>query len=190
MAIEHSAQPYSAYGPQALRELAASAAGHVAAYVGRDFLYFLLFGGLAAMVNLAIGLLLYGIPQLAAHCPYWLAVGIGATGGLFVNFLLNYNYNFRFRGRSALAQFRTFCIVAAGGILLTALFSTALLSLLHSMSPALASPRWRLGMSPDFVSHFCAIGLVTLYSYAAHKCFTFNVGIRGRVRGLVMARHG
>jgi putative flippase GtrA len=190
MAIEHPAEPAGPFGAQILLDLTASPAEWIARHVGRDFIFFLLFGGLAAIVNLAVGSLLYEIPAIAARCPYWLAVGIGATCGLFVNFLLNYRYNFRFRGRSALAQFRTFCVVAAGGILLTAMFSTAMLAFLQSVGAAQSLALGPLPLSPDFIAHFCAVGFVTLYSYAAHKCFTFNVGIRRRVRGLVLALHG
>jgi putative flippase GtrA len=192
MAIEHPFESGEGYRAERALGLARAWAERIAASLGRDFLYFLLLGGFAALVNLAVGSLLYGAPSVAAHCPYWLAVGVGATSGLFVNFLLNYHYNFRFRGRSALAQFRTFCVVAVGGIVLTALFSSWIVMLLDSTGTAalLARLELPLALSPDFMAHFAAVALVTVYSYAAHKLFTFNVGIRRRVRGLVLALHG
>jgi putative flippase GtrA len=190
MAIDHPARPDISSAAEAALELVRSAATLIGQRLGRDFLFFLFFGGIAAAVNLAVGGLLYDIPALAARCPYWLAVAIGATSGLFVNFLLNYEYNFRFRGRSALAQFRTFCVVAAIGIGLTALISSALLAFLHALGGAGPGLHAKLLVSPDFAAHFCAVGLVTFYSYLAHKSLTFNRGIRHRLRGLVPTLHG
>lgn len=157
---------------------------------GRDFLFFLVFGGLAAMTNLAVGALLYGVPALARLLPYWLAVAIGASAGLFVNFFLNYAFNFRFRGRSAVAQFKTFCVVAGVGIILTSLLSTALLALFRGLALAGLLAQAPLPVSEDFLAHFTAVGLVTFYSFFAHKFFTFNVGIRGRLRTLLLAIQG
>src|SRR4051812_5969006 len=89
------------------------------------FARFLVFGGLAAVVNLVVGKLIYTTPAIMDDLPYWLAVAIGATCGLVVNFGLNYAYNFRYFGRTAIAQFRTFIVVALGGVGLTALLAEA-----------------------------------------------------------------
>ncbi len=156
-------------------------------HFGRDFLFFLAFGGLAAMTNLAVGALLYGVPAFARLLPYWLAVAIGASAGLFVNFFLNYGFNFRFRGRSAVAQFKTFCVVAGVGIILTSLLSTMLVALFRALGLPGLLP---LPVSEGFLAHFTAVGLVTFYSFFAHKFFTFNVGIRGRLRTLLLAIQG
>jgi putative flippase GtrA len=87
-------------------------------YRSRQFVLFLLFGGSAAIVNLASGWLFYG--PTGGPLPYWAAVTIAAMNGLLVNFTLNYIFNFRYRGRSAVRQLGTFCIVALVGIALTA----------------------------------------------------------------------
>ena len=159
-------------------------------YLGRDFLFFLLFGGLAAVTNLAVGALLYSVPAIARFVPYWLAVATGASAGLFVNFFLNHEFNFRFRGRSAAAQFRTFCVVAGVGIVLTSLLSTTLLGLFRTLGLAGLSAQLPLPVSEGFLAHFIAVGLVTFYSFFAHKFFTFNVGIRRRLSALLLAIHG
>ena len=187
MAFGHSAGPTRA----GARKRKASEASHprhrIARAFGRDFLFFLLFGGLAALTNLVVGATLYSVPTFAHVVPYWLAVAIGASAGLFVNFTLNYRFNFRFRGRSALAQFKTFCVVAGVGIILTSLLSTTLVTLFHALGLVSLLAQSPLPVSTNFLAHFIAVGLVTFYSYFAHKFVTFNVGIRGRLRRIRLA---
>lgn len=149
-------------------------------FLSRQFVVFLAFGGLAAAVNLAVGWLIY-THRIGVVLPYWLAVGIGATSGLVINFGLNYQFNFRFRERSALAQFRTFFAVSAVGIMLTSLLSWIALRVLPPQIMLVG----RHAVSGEFASHFLAVGLVTFYSYAAHRYFTFNVGFRSRHLQLV-----
>jgi putative flippase GtrA len=141
---------------------------------------FLLFGGLAALVNLACGKALYR-DGLHTVLPYWLAVTLSASAGLLVNFGLNYHFNFRYRGRPAAAQLRTFCVVAVVGILLTSAISVAIRTAVSEQTLTIIG----IGtISTAFASHFIAVGLVTFYSYAAHHYFTFNVGVRRRLSGI------
>ena len=144
----------------------------------RELAAFLLFGGLAAVTNLLVGWQLYGRGLFPA-LPYWCATGIAATCGLVVNFGLNYAFNFKFRGRSAFRQFSTFCVVALVGVAITSALSSGLLSLLAAWS----GPQLRLGslhVTSAFAAHFAAVGLTVLYSFPAHKCLSFNNGIRAR----------
>jgi len=159
----------------------------LAMFATMRFARFLVFGGLAAVVNLVVGKLIYSTPGLMAHLPYWLAVAIGATSGLIVNFALNYAYNFRYFGRSAIAQFRTFVIVALGGVGLTALLAEAgvrLAGLTGIGSLVAAGP---LSVSTEFASHVIAVGLVTFYSFACHSAFSFNDGLRSGFRKALTA---
>jgi putative flippase GtrA len=154
-------------------------------YVSRQFLLFILFGGSAAMVNLASGWLLYG--RGGGVLPYWVAVTVAATNGLLLNFALNYLFNFRYRGRSAMAQLRTFCLVALFGIALTAGLAVCFrrfLMLSHFLTAELPV----LGVAPDFIAHVLSVESVTVYSYAAHRYFTFNVGFRQRARLFLSAK--
>ncbi len=148
--------------------------------IGR-FTRFLAFGGLAAIVNLAIGRALYFSPSVAAWLPYWLAVTIATSAGVVVNFGLNYAYNFTYRGRSAALQFRTFVVVAMVGVGLTALIAEAALrALLWSGLDSLhLGP---MSLRPQFLSHVFAVGAVMFYSFAAHSTFSFNHGIRAWLR--------
>jgi putative flippase GtrA len=153
----------------------------VALYPSREFIRFLVFGGLAAAIALAVGWELYG-PGSRLPMPYWAAVGIAASLGAAVNFTLNYSFNFRFRGRSALGQLRTFIAVSLGGVGLASLISDAALHLLlWAGCPVLALPGGR-GVPAVFAAHVVATGLVTFYSFAAHRALTFNHGIRSRLR--------
>jgi len=144
----------------------------------RELAAFLLFGGLAALTNLLVGWQLYGRGLFPA-LPYWCATAIAATCGLVVNFGLNYAFNFKFRGRSALRQFSTFCVVALIGVAITSGLSSGILSLLNGVVGPIVH-LGGVGVKSVFAAHFTAVGLTVLYSFPAHKCLTFNVGIRAR----------
>lgn len=150
-------------------------------FVSRRFATFIVFGGLAALANIAVGKTLYSVPAIAEIVPYWLAVAIGSASGLLVNFGLNYAFNFSFAGRSAGAQLRTFIVVAVGGVVLTALIAHGLVALAAWIE--LSSPVRLAGVGLDiaFIAHVMATGLVTFYSFAAHSAFSFNVGLRSRL---------
>jgi putative flippase GtrA len=143
---------------------------------------FLLFGGLAALVNLLVGWQLYGTGQFPG-LPYWCATALAATSGLLVNFGLNYAFNFKFRGRSAFQQFSTFCIVSLIGVAITSALAGAILSLLVLQ----VGQTFHLGaveVRSALVAHAGAVGLTVLYSFPAHKWASFNMGIRAQVRHL------
>ena len=156
-----------------------------ALFLTRRFATFVVFGGLAAAVNLLVGWVLYTVPPFAHHLPYWLGVGVGAASGLLVNFGLNYAFNFGYFGRSALAQLRTFTVVAAIGVVLTALLAQAVVSIaaLFGIEDEHTVGSHRIDV--ELAAHVIAVGLVTFYSFVAHSAFSFNVGIRRRLSGLL-----
>ena len=146
----------------------------------KELAAFLLFGGVAAAVNLLAGWQLYGRGLFPA-LPYWCATGIAASCGLVVNFGLNYVFNFKFRGRSALRQFLTFTVVALIGVAITSALSSGFLALLDRWTgPALWL--WGHKIESAFAAHFTAVGLTVLYSFPAHKLLSFNSGIRARLQ--------
>ena len=150
------------------------------ALLAREVAAFVVFGGLAALTNLVVGWQLYGRGLFPA-LPYWCATGLAATSGLLVNFALNYAFNFKFRGRSAVRQFSTFCIVALFGVVITSMLSSGILSLLYAWT----GPVFDLAgfqIKSVFAAHFTAVGLTVLYSFPAHKCLSFNIGIRARLQ--------
>ena len=152
-----------------------------------QFARFLAFGGLAALVNLAVGALAYGRGP-DSLLPYWLAVLFAASCGLLVNFVLNHLWNFRFRLRSTAAQLQTFIGVASIGAVLTMLLAEGGLRLLHALGIDRAPLPFAVTVSARFAAHFCAVGLVTFYSFFAHRYFSFNVGFRARLRQFVSSR--
>jgi len=146
----------------------------------KELAVFLLLGGLAAATNLLVGWQLYA-RGFFPHLPYWCATAIAATSGLFVNFGLNYAFNFKYRDRSALQQFSTFCIVSLIGVGITSALSNGILSILNTY----AGPAFHLGgvaVRSVFAAHFGAVGLTVLYSFPAHKCMSFNMGIRAQLQ--------
>ena len=153
--------------------------------IGR-FARFVVFGGLAAIVNLAIGRALYTDTATTAWMPYWLAVFISTSAGVVVNFSLNYAYNFTYRGRSAALQFRTFVVVAMVGVGLTALVAETTLRVLR-WSGGASLVVGSMAFGPEFLSHVFAVGVVMFYSFAAHSAFSFNDGIRAWLRGRTRA---
>jgi putative flippase GtrA len=148
--------------------------------LSRQFFVFVTFGGIAAAVNLALGWAIY-THRIGIVVPYWVAVVTGAAAGLCVNFTLNYKYNFRFGGRTFLAQFRTFFAVSLVGVGLTGALSSLLVNILPQHGVVFLNH----AVSAEFAAHFLAVGLVTFYSYAAHRYFTFNVGLRSRTTQLI-----
>ncbi len=148
-------------------------------YLSHQFARFVLFGGAAAAVNLAVGYAIYGT-RAASAVPYWLAVVIASASGLLVNFALNFIYNFEFRGRSALSQFRTFFIVAVIGTFITGGLAQAGLMLLRNFGILAVPLPAQHTVSAAFAAHVVAVGLTMFYSFAAHRYFSFNVGLRAR----------
>ncbi|HJQ58527.1 MAG TPA: GtrA family protein [Vineibacter sp.] len=153
-------------------------------FLTRRFATFLVFGGLAAVVNLGVGRALYTLPSTSALLPYWVAVGLASAAGLLVNFSLNYAFNFGYRGRSAGAQLRTFVMVAMGGVALTALLASLVRALAAwSGVPAMLEVAGTT-LSVEFLAHVIAVGLVTFYSFIGHSVLSFNAGLRAFLRHL------
>lgn len=171
---------------QRARELTISIAQRCAAmFWSRRFVTFIAFGGSAAVVNIAVGSALYTLPATKFLIPYWLAVGIGSTAGLLINFVLNYAFNFRYGGRSAKAQLGTFTIVACGGVVLTAVTAEALVQLAGYTNLGTRHSVMTFTVETQWIAHVLATAFVTLYSFAAHSLFSFNRGFRARFPGLM-----
>ena len=132
-----------------------------------QFLRFLLFGGIATLVSFFGGFALYAFLAV----PYAPAVFAGSAAAIFVNFALNYVFNFHYRGRSMAAQFATFASVAGIGTVLTAALAKGLFHASLWLFPSLAL------LDAEVACHVLAIGIVTFYSFFAHKYFSFNQGI-------------
>ena len=132
-----------------------------------QFLRFLLFGGIATLVSFFGGFVLYALLAV----PYAPAVFAGSAVAIFVNFALNYLFNFHYHGRSMAAQFVTFASIAGIGTILTAVLAKGLLHAGLWLFPAFSL------LDVEVTCHVLAIGIVTFYSFFAHKYFSFNQGI-------------
>ena len=150
-------------------------------FVSRRFATFVVFGGLAALTNLAVARVLYTVPQFAEVLPYWTAIAIGTVSGMLVNFTLNYALNFRYFARSAAAQLRTFTIVSVIGTMLTVIVAQTLNSLATMVFDVRAVHIGQFSLDVELLAHMFAIGIVMFYSFAAHSAFSFNVGLRRRI---------
>ncbi|MEA1672502.1 GtrA family protein [Nitrospirillum sp. BR 11163] len=148
---------------------------------------FLLFGGSAALVSLVSGKLLYDYQQLV-KLPYQLAVFLAAVAGMFVSFAMNYIFNYKFNGRSIWGQFLTFTWVSLIGMGLSAVFAEISLIMLEFIKADFSSFLHIKGITNKFAAHIISIVIVTIYSYAAHTYFSFNVGIRSRVQSWLRSK--
>ena len=78
-------------------------------------------------------------------------------------------------------ELRTFFVVSLGGLLLTVnlayVFLNSLLPWLLSLTGLAAAH-----LNAEFISHVAAVGIVALYSFTAHKLFSFGKGFRHFLR--------
>ena len=149
-------------------------------YLNRQFVRFVAFSGLAALTNLLVGVLLYDAVGLEQGWEYGISVSVAFLAGMAVSFALNRWLTFGPSGRSVYREMRTFLVVSLGGLILTVTLSyvfrnTAVAGL---MSIKWVAARIPAGVTTDMLSHFVAVGLVTFYSFACHKLFSFGPGSR------------
>ena len=134
------------------------------------FHLFLICSGIAALVNIAVGFLLYGMAGLDGPVLYPLSVAIAFLSGMGVSFVLNRRYTYPPSGRSPRAELPDFLAVSMGGLMLT----TAL-SYLFLTYGAAAVVRLSLGLlPPESAAHVAAVGLTAFYSFLAHKHISFR----------------
>jgi putative flippase GtrA len=142
-----------------------------------QFLRYLLCAGLAALVNFLAGSLFVDGLGFTSAWEFPVAVAAAYTLGMVVNFLLNRNYTFA-SDRRGIDQARTFVVVALSGLALTtcvASLARPALALLDGGTFAFLSAPFG---TPETLSRVLAIALASVYSFTAHKHFTFNRGIR------------
>jgi putative flippase GtrA len=142
-----------------------------------QFLRYLMCAGLAALVNFLAGSLLVDGFGFTSAWEFPLAVAAAYALGMLVNFVLNRNYTFA-SDRRGIDQARTFIVVALSGLALT----TCVASLARSALALLGAGTFAFLPAPfgtpETLSRLFAIALASVYSFTAHKHFTFNRGIR------------
>lgn len=138
------------------------------ARIKKEFLFYLLFGGTAAIVNIAAGYVFYTFSSL----PYAFSVCAGAFLGMIVNFILNYFFNFRNCERAIARQFAVYLLVSLAGIALTGIISDIALRFLEISFPRVVFPI----LSLKFIAQAFAVGTVVIYSFLANKFLVFAPG--------------
>ena len=83
------------------------------------FSVFLVCSGLAALVNVCVGYLLYGVMGFSSPALYALSVAAAFLSGMGVSFFLNRRYTFEPSGRSMRSEAPDFLLVSLGGLGLT-----------------------------------------------------------------------
>ncbi|MDU8913264.1 GtrA family protein [Aestuariicoccus sp. MJ-SS9] len=134
------------------------------------FHLFILCSGFAALVNLAIGYLLYGIGGLNGVFGYTFSVSCAFLSGMGVSFVLNRRFTFDATDRAARTQLPDFLAVSIGGLMLTAGLSNLLV---YSHLLVLPLPK-AITVAEETTAHSVAVGLTAIYSYFAHKYVSFR----------------
>ena len=130
----------------------------------RRFYVYILIGGSAALINIASR---YGLSS-ARLLPYEAALAVAYVLGLLWNFAWNKYANYKAHAQKTSLQFLRFSLVALGGLLLTLILAGSLRVLFL---------RWFAENRAALFAHVVAVGLVMLYSFAAHTKFTFRESV-------------
>ncbi len=119
-------------------------------------------------------LLSLGLVQQPAF--FALAIAIGALAGMSVNFALSRRFVFTPDERPARQQFASFVLISlttlalrlAVAYALVALFTLPLMGWINTLP---------VDAAPERLAHLGAVGLVTIYSFLAHKHISFAGGV-------------
>jgi putative flippase GtrA len=138
---------------------------------------YLLSAGVATLADFALVQSLLTLGMFREGLLFGVAIAGGALLGMSVNFLLSRRFAFDPDDRKTLAQARSFFVISLSTLVLRVITAYALLALFAlpilgfvAMLPVDA-PQERL-------AHIGAAGLVTIYSFFAHKHISFGGGVR------------
>jgi putative flippase GtrA len=141
---------------------------------------YVLSAGAASVVDFVLVQSLLLSPALRSGMPFAAAICMGALAGMSVNFLLSRHYVFDAGDGSARRQAQRFFLISLSTLLFRVAVAFAMLSLLSLPAFALLAAL-PIDAPATRLSHIAAMGLVTIYSYLAHKHVSF-------ARGPVFAR--
>ena len=145
-----------------------------------SFARYLLTAGTATFVDVAIVQTLLSFALLQHPAFFTLAIAMGAFAGMSVNFALSRRFVFKPDKRPAHRQFASFILVSVTTLALRLCVAYALMALF-----ALPFMAW-VGALPvdapaERLAHLGAVGLVTVYSFLAHKHVSFAGGFLSRL---------
>lgn len=138
---------------------------------------YLLSAGAATVVDVALVQLLLAFEFSRTALLYGAVIAAGAACGMAVNFVVSRRFVFAPDQRSASRQLASFVAVSLSTLLLrlavayglVALFGLPLFGWMRALP--IAAPAERL-------AHLGAVGLVTIYSFFAHKHVSFGGGFQ------------
>lgn len=136
------------------------------------FQRFIIFSGFAAIINLAVGYLLYGVMGFDDGWAYASSVSLAFLAGMAVSFSLNRRFTYPSSGRPVASEMRDFLLVSLGGMTLTTTIAWGLDTYAHETIARIVGGYFL----PETVAHVCAVGLTAVYSYFAHKLISFRAG--------------
>lgn len=141
-----------------------------------QFIKYFAFSGIAALANIGLR---FSLSTLSG-VNFYLAVTIAYLLGMVINFALNKNLNFPRGPRPYYHEARSFVVVALVGLLLTNLFASFYLFTFDEVM----TTSLNAGVK-ETIALITAVGLVSIYSFFAHKYLTYRNGLRSGIRELV-----
>ena len=147
-----------------------------------SFSRYVLTAGAATCIDVALVQGLLSLDFL--HHGQFLALAIiaGAVAGMSVNFALSRRYVFSTDTRPAHAQFFSFFVISLTTLGLRLAVAYALIALF-----ALPMLAWvallPIPAAAERLAHLGAVGVVTIYSFLAHKHISFGGGFLNRLGG-------
>ena len=141
-----------------------------------SFARYLLTAGTATCVDVVIVQSLLSLGVLHHSAFFALAIAMGAFAGMSVNFVLSRRFVFTPDERPAGRQFASFVLISLTTLALRLAVAYGLVALF-----ALPFMAWinvlPVDAAPERLAHLGAVGLVTIYSFLAHKHVSFAGGI-------------
>lgn len=132
-------------------------------FISKQFLRFLLVGGIAALANF--------LSRFAFQIifPYTMSVALAFSLGTVISFIMNRSYTFAAYDEKAMIQFIKFILIAVVGIALAAAIAWICMAIYRISRIDLVNEK-----QMESLGHIIAIFLVTFYNFLAMKYFSFK----------------
>ena len=147
-----------------------------------SFARYLLTAGAATCVDVAIVQTMLSFDMARQPLFFALAIVLGGLAGMLVNFTLSRRFVFASDHRSARQQLATFALVSLTTIGLRLVVAHALVALFALPAFAVIA-LLPVPAAAERLAHLGAVGMVTIYSFLAHKHVTFAGGLLSRLTG-------
>jgi putative flippase GtrA len=132
-------------------------------FVSRQFVVFLISGGICAAVNF------FGRFLFRPFTSYVVSVVLGFVLGTILSFILNRMITFRATDQRAAPQVVKFLVMTLGCLVLAAAIVRALSGLYFMLHVAFITPK-----QMESLAHLIAIAICTVYNFLAMKYFSFR----------------